>query len=396
MKKTFSIVMILVIACLMFVGLSGCGSSVSKGLEFESNGDGTCVWIGIGSCTDTEIVVPTKNGEEMVVAVGTAVLDRNAGVTKVTLPDSVRELEKEAFAYNNDLTEIDFGEGLEIIGDTALYACEKLEKVELPGAVRNIGSLAFGECKLISEIVIPEGVSEIGYGAFESLDSNLKKIVLPSTLKEFSESVFSLEALEEIELNCEYKYCHLLQNEDDSTERKLDFYGYLNNESETGLEIELTDENLGQWLCLMANKDELKINGKTVSAPIEFDVGKYEAANTKMKDFSFEITSEEELVFYLGDTEALINKYSINEKTNEAVVDAEFVYNGIECSLEATLIPLKKEIYVAGTLDVLDTEEALRQLLTAEEWAELMAQGGITEEEVGWLKETITGIWELK
>ena len=126
MKKILSIALIFVIGGLMLVSLAGCGSSASQGLEFESNGDGTCVWTGIGSCSDTEIVVPMKNGEDIVVSVGTAVLDRNTGVTKVTLPDSVRELEKEAFAHNNDLTEIDFGEGLEVIGDNAFYFCEKM------------------------------------------------------------------------------------------------------------------------------------------------------------------------------------------------------------------------------------------------------------------------------
>ena len=34
---------------------------VSEGLEFTSNGDGTCSLSGIGTCADTEIIIPTKS-----------------------------------------------------------------------------------------------------------------------------------------------------------------------------------------------------------------------------------------------------------------------------------------------------------------------------------------------
>ena len=33
----------------------------SEGLEFESNGDGTCTIIGIGTCTDQNIVIPLES-----------------------------------------------------------------------------------------------------------------------------------------------------------------------------------------------------------------------------------------------------------------------------------------------------------------------------------------------
>lgn len=33
----------------------------SDGLEFESNGDGTCTIVGIGTCTDKELVIPVKS-----------------------------------------------------------------------------------------------------------------------------------------------------------------------------------------------------------------------------------------------------------------------------------------------------------------------------------------------
>ena len=38
----------------------------SEGLAYASNGDGTCSVIGIGTCTDTDVVIPkTYNGENV-------------------------------------------------------------------------------------------------------------------------------------------------------------------------------------------------------------------------------------------------------------------------------------------------------------------------------------------
>ena len=38
----------------------------SEGLAYASNGDGTCAVVGIGTCTDTDVVIPkTYNGENV-------------------------------------------------------------------------------------------------------------------------------------------------------------------------------------------------------------------------------------------------------------------------------------------------------------------------------------------
>ena len=44
----------------------------SEGLEFTSNGDGTCYVAGIGECTDTDIVIPEVSPTgDVVIAIGT-------------------------------------------------------------------------------------------------------------------------------------------------------------------------------------------------------------------------------------------------------------------------------------------------------------------------------------
>ncbi|MBO5020978.1 MAG: hypothetical protein J6D52_09975, partial [Clostridia bacterium] len=109
MKKINSLLLTVILIFSMFSILSACGKNASEGLQFKSNGDGTCVWTGLGTFTDTEIIVPESNNEETVIAVGEEVLKRKEGITKVTLPNSVIELYEDAFAYNNSLIEINLG-----------------------------------------------------------------------------------------------------------------------------------------------------------------------------------------------------------------------------------------------------------------------------------------------
>ncbi len=78
----------------------------SAGLEFESNGDGTCYLIGIGECTDTEIKIPAQspNGDAVIG------IDRNAfsgeAITSVSIPKSVEEIGRNAFSNCTSLTDV--------------------------------------------------------------------------------------------------------------------------------------------------------------------------------------------------------------------------------------------------------------------------------------------------
>ena len=92
------------------------------------------------------------------------------GITKVTLPDTVKTLQENALAYNDDLVEIDFEKGLESIGDNAVGYCEKLKIATLPSGLKSIGRSAFTSDISLTEIVIPEGIEEIDSYAFAYTD----------------------------------------------------------------------------------------------------------------------------------------------------------------------------------------------------------------------------------
>ena len=58
----------------------------SKGLEFVSNGDGTCTVSGIGTCTNTDIKIPSVYNGEKVTGIGDEAFWRCKNLTDVTIP----------------------------------------------------------------------------------------------------------------------------------------------------------------------------------------------------------------------------------------------------------------------------------------------------------------------
>jgi len=78
----------------------------SEGLEYESNGDGTCYLIGMGDCGDTDVVIPeTSPDGDTVFAI-----DRNAfaseAITSVTIPTTIEEIGRNAFNGCSSLTDV--------------------------------------------------------------------------------------------------------------------------------------------------------------------------------------------------------------------------------------------------------------------------------------------------
>ena len=85
----------------------------SVGLEYRSNGDGTCYVSGIGSCTDTDVLIPTTSPEG----------------------DTVTSIGNSAFFYCENLTSITIPVGVTSIGDGAFCACHDLTSVIISNSV---------------------------------------------------------------------------------------------------------------------------------------------------------------------------------------------------------------------------------------------------------------------
>ncbi len=104
-----------------------------------------------------------------------------------TVPDMVTIVGDGAF-YRSDLAEVILPDGMLEIGADAF--CLANVKVNIPGTVTTIGKNAFSYNEAISEIVIPSGVQVLEGWTFSSCTS-LTKITLPENLTEIGSYAFS-------------------------------------------------------------------------------------------------------------------------------------------------------------------------------------------------------------
>ena len=165
--------------------------AASQGLEFASNGDGTCYVKGIGNCTDINLVIPeyAPNGEK-VVAIGSNAFYNLYGkhtFTSLIIPGTVQSIGEDAFYMCSKLTRVSIGTGVSSIGEFAFYECKNIKSITIPGTVKTIGTLAFSYSQMTSAKLC-EGVEAFN-GAFYKC-SKLKIITIPGTVTEITDEAF--------------------------------------------------------------------------------------------------------------------------------------------------------------------------------------------------------------
>lgn len=154
----------------------------SQGLVFYSYGDGTCRFGGIGTCTDTDIVIPDKSpAGDTVIYIGAEVFNQNTNIESVTIPDSVTKILSGAFRNCTNLKSVNIGGSVTEIQDGVFYQCAALETVNIPDTVTFIDSSAFSGCTSLKTLVVSENLSTLGTYVFSGCTS-LKKVTLPASL----------------------------------------------------------------------------------------------------------------------------------------------------------------------------------------------------------------------
>ena len=110
---------------------------------------------------------------------------------KVTIPNTVKKIQKQAFFGSNVLKEIEFEEQsrLNIIDDQAFYF-STISKIDFPTSLEYIGTRAFSFTHLISiSFPINSKLQIISHEAFAHNDS-LESVVLSDNLEQMGEKVF--------------------------------------------------------------------------------------------------------------------------------------------------------------------------------------------------------------
>ncbi len=141
---------------------------------------------------DLEIVWPSN-----LEAIGNGAF-QNSKLKKITLPSTVKEIERYAFRYCYELESIQLSASLEIIGAMAFEQCNSLKTLELPNTLSYIAGNAFFYCASLENIKIPDSVTTLGGYAFQGCTA-LFDVILPTSLSEITEGLFmycsSLESI---------------------------------------------------------------------------------------------------------------------------------------------------------------------------------------------------------
>lgn len=160
--------------------------------SYKKREDGSIIITGYKG-SSTEISVPAKIGKSEVNAIGERAFSPYAPrlskearafrqtIVKITLPNSVCGIGREAFRECKKLSFVNIPYGVTEICDNTFTDCG-LENIEIPGSVKIIGVKAFLRCDSLEKIVIHEGVEQICRDAFAGC-MNLKTVEFPRSLK---------------------------------------------------------------------------------------------------------------------------------------------------------------------------------------------------------------------
>ncbi len=159
-----------------------------NGLEIGVGADYVIV-LSIGSCTDTNVVIPSECEGHPVTGIADRAFEACQSIEGVVIPDTVTVIGEGAFGYCENLKSVTLSSNLTEIRPTTFIVCGALESINLPEGIETIGMSAFNGCRSLTKIIIPDSVTEIGDYAFEECVS-ATTLYLSNTLSTIGEAAF--------------------------------------------------------------------------------------------------------------------------------------------------------------------------------------------------------------
>ena len=140
----------------------------SIGLKYTLNSDGQSYSVtGIGTCTDTEIVIPNIYNGLPVTNIGNTAFWFNSSIANVIIGENVTHIGELAFVESS-ITQIEFSDSVISIGQGAFWTCRALTTVVITKNIENVEFGAFGRCTALENIFVDEDNQH-----YQSIDGNL-------------------------------------------------------------------------------------------------------------------------------------------------------------------------------------------------------------------------------
>ena len=122
-----------------------------------------------------------------------------SALSSIALPDSVTEIERNAF-FETGLRNIQLPEKLTLIGGGAFCNCKNLKQVQLPPQLKELGEGAFFNCENLTQMQLPAQLNKLGTDAFRNCTS-LDKIDIPAGLTQIEPDTFCNTGLTSVTLH---------------------------------------------------------------------------------------------------------------------------------------------------------------------------------------------------
>lgn len=173
-----------------------------KEITIDEHNKNYCTVDGVLFTKDMKKLVcypPKKDGSSYTIPDGVEQLGiasvAETSLTEIKIPDSVKEIGRHTFSFNEKLKKIDLsGTSVELIDTMAFINCTSLSEILFPESLTEIGLAAFFGCESLAEITLPSQLIVIGQSSFAG--TAMMSVRVPDTVTYIGYCAFGYDAEE--------------------------------------------------------------------------------------------------------------------------------------------------------------------------------------------------------
>ena len=169
----------------------------TQGLHYVYHGEKSCSVYSIGTCEDTNIVIPNMVDNRVVIGIREGAFKACNNIVSITIPSTVTTIGKDAFMGCSSLSKITIPNSITSIADGVFDGCSNLTEIVLPNSVTEIGKNIFRNCSKLNNIILPDNLTIIKYGMFDGCKS-LTEFDISDKITEIEKLAFAGSGLNSI------------------------------------------------------------------------------------------------------------------------------------------------------------------------------------------------------